>query len=326
MKYKEVKVMKANKLLILLAVLSMCVTGCNQKRNKSSSDFPSKSITPIDSFEPINSSKSEISSEELLSSSEPFVSSSSEIASSSNPYPHKDGFPSVVLNAFLTNNDLTDTFYYFIPEIADDQEWSYCMYSNFPILKLWTKDNTSGVSYEEQYYNIFVDAGKSITNRHYSTIGYCFVKDLSPTVAFKSVDGYFYIWVSAPAWDVKDTLDGEYPLFELAENFDLMNYGSLPSFPILELEEPAWRYQNFFDANKGVWKLFAGCDDLNSPDNTERTGTSLEDLYKELLESNGWTIDAHLYDNEGYFASKDTLEIQFFSWDNSFRTWVYKKL
>ena len=311
--------MKPNKILLLLGVFSMCVVGCNQKSNETSSDSPSKSV--------ISSSKQ---SETTSASSFEWTTSETSSANSSilqpgNPsYPHAtiNGFPTTILNVFLSYNNLTD---YFVPEIANDQEWGYCMYANFPILKLWTLESTSGVSYEEQYYEIFVNANTSLTNQYYGTIGYCVVNQLKPKVAFKSVGGYFIIYVSAPEYETKDTLDGNYPYSVLVENFDLMNYGDIPTLPHLEIGESGWRYQNFFDPNKGVWKLFAGCDDSNSPDNTEATGPALEDLCKELLESNGWTIDDHLYDNEGYFATKDSFEIQFFSWENSFRTWVYKK-
>ena len=48
-------------------------------------------------------------------------------------------------------------------------------------------------------------------------------------------------------------------------------------------------------------------------------GVALEDLYKELLESEGWEIDDSKYDIKGYFATKHWVTIQFFSWEISLK-------
>ena len=45
---------------------------------------------------------------------------------------------------------------------------------------------------------------------------------------------------------------------------------------------------------------------------------------KKLLESEGWEIDSSQYKVSGYFATKQWVTIQFFSWENLFKVWVYK--
>ena len=103
-----------------------------------------------------------------------------------------------------------------------------------------------------------------------------------------------------------------------------MNVENVPETPILDLEEPGWKYTNVFYTEEQIWRLFTSYPDPNSPDNEGATGVALEDLYKELLESEGWEIDSSRYDVKGYFATKQWVTIQFFSWENLFKVWVYK--
>ena len=232
------------------------------------------------------------------------------------------GFPQGIVDAFLEENDITD---YVIPTIADDQAWAHKWYSSFPILKLWTLDREYGISFEEDYYGLYEMAGVSISERYYDSIGYTILGSTNkPKVAFEGIDDYFVIYICAPEYAETETEDGCYPRAQLNEYMDLINIKNIPETPILDLKEPGWKYQNFFYTEEQMWRLFTSYPDPNSPDNKDATGVALEDLYKELLESEGWEIDSSLYDVKGYFATKQWVTIQFFSWENLFKVWVYK--
>ena len=232
------------------------------------------------------------------------------------------GFPQGIIDAFLEENDITD---YVIPTIADDQAWSHKWYSSFPILKLWTLDREYGVSLEDDYYGLYEMAGVSISAKYYDTVGYTILDSKNkPMVAFEGIDDYFVIYICAPEYAEAATEDGWYPRAQLNEYMDLMNIENIPETPILDLKEPGWKYQNVFYIEEQIWRLFTCYPDPNSPDNKDATGVALEDLYKELLESEGWEIDSSLYDVKGYYATKQWVTIQFFSWENLFKVWVYK--
>ena len=297
--------MKANKLLILIAALSMCLAGCNRAKQDTSGDASSESSSKTTSSE---------------SEEPPFPEPGNPLT----PPSGDAGFPSNAVNAFLEENTITD---YPVPVIADDQAWCYKKYTYFPILKIWTLDNEDGVSYEDQYYGLFEMAEVSVTSTYYDTLGYAVMTSSGmPKVVFKTVDEYFVIYISAPEYDERNTEDGEFPTAQLIEYMDLMNIANVPSIPVLELEDPSWQYQNHFYADRHrTWRLFTCCPDYNSPNSSEPSGPALEDLYKELLEEDGWEIDATDYDTYGYYATKGWVEITFFSWDNLFKIWVYKK-
>ena len=296
--------MKANKLLILIAALSMCLAGCNRAKQDTSGDASSESSSKT------TSSESEEPEDEPPES--PLT-----------PPTGLPGFPTGVVNAFLEQYTITD---YPVPAIADDQAWGYKEYTTFPILKIWTLDNDDGVSYEEQYRGLYEMAEVDVTDVCYETIGYgVFTSSGMPKVVFKAIDDYFVIYICAPEFDDRETEDGWYPNAQLNEYMDLMNVSEAPTTPILDLDEPGWKYQNHYYSEHKTWRLFTCYPDYNSPDNSETTGPALEDLYKELLEEDGWEIDATNYDTYGYYATKGWVEIQFFSWDNLFKMWVYKK-
>ena len=333
--------MKSNKVLILLAVFTMCVVGCNQKRGKTSSDFSSElsenPVDPIESIVPseepitppesISSSKIEISESfpdsEPISSSEPDEPQFPEPGNSLTPTNWGIGFPRDAINYFLEENEIED---YVVPDIAVDQKWSYRSYTYFPVFKLWTPIiSTSEVSYEDQYRSILTDAGEEVSTLYYDTVGYSIVDKYStPKLVFKVVGDFFVIYINAPAYDPRQLDDGGYPYEALDEYFDLMNVKNVPPFPLLELD-PGWKYYNCFFNTEKMWKLYTGYPDPNSPDHTEVAGPALEDLYKELLEADGWDIDSSQYNSYGYFATKEWVEIQFFSWYDTFRLFVYKK-
>ena len=347
--------MKTNKALLLLAIIAMCVTGCN-KNGKSSgssnqtvtSNEPESLPVPISPepeqpsieqsslIEPSieQSSLIESSSEQSSSESSSIEQSSSEMSSSEESFPElvgsltlpegDVGFPRNEVDNFLSTNSMTDSF---VPTIADDQAWDFKIYSYFPIMKLWTKESTNGTLYEDQYFHILVDAGVTSSEKYYNTIGYSVLDSNNmPTVTYKSVPGYFVIYISATAYPVTPTADGAFPMDQLDEYFDLMNIENVPSFPRLSLDT-GWEYQNFFYVDKNIqsWRLFIKHEDLNSPNSSNIIDDSLEDIYKELLIADGWEINELYYASYGYYATKEWVEIQFFSWDDAFRIWVYKK-
>ena len=323
--------MKANKLLILLAAFSMCITGCNlnRKDNKTSSDYTSQS----------GHSSSKKSSEEEVppepSSSEPDLppepSSSSEPEEPEIPEPGdpltppsgRVGFPVTEITAFCEANQITDLV---IPEIANNQAWSCKSYTYFPILKIWTLETTGGIAYEDQYCSLYQDAGETVSNAYYDRVGYSILGEYSiPKVVFKTHGDYFIIYINAKAYDLQETADGCYPYEPLDEYFDMMNVENTPPFPMLELEEHSWQYKNYFYTERKEWRLFARYPDPNSPDNSGVTEPALEELYKDLLEANGWEVDSSTYDYDGYHATKEWVGIQFFSWQNYLSVWVFKK-
>lgn len=313
--------MKPSKLLILLATFSMCVTGCNLLNKNSKSSSGSNSSNNY-------SSKTSSSSGSI----NPFIPSSSSepedlpIPDPGDPLTPPSGvpcFPTTPINAFLEDFEITD---YVIPAIADDQAWSHVRYTYFPIIKLWTLESTSGTLYEDQYLSLMEAAEVTVSNKYYETVGYAVLgtNDL-PKVVFKSLGDYFVLYICAPEFDAIDTSDGGYPFAQLDEYMDLMNVENVPPFPLLDLDEPGWKYQNHFYTDVKTWRLFTSYPDPNSPDHSTTSGPALEVLYKDLLQEHGWIIDESLYDSKGYFATKEWVEIQFFSWYDTFRVWVCKK-
>lgn len=324
--------MKANKLLILLAAFSMCVTGCdfNKKDNKASSDYTSESSHSSSK----KSSEEEVPPDPPVSSEpdlppDPPVSSEPEepeIPEPGDPLTPPDGaagFPRSDIDNFCYDHEITDLV---VPTIADNQAWNCKSYTYFPILKLWTLETTGSIAYEDQYCSLYEDVGETVSNKYYDRVGYSILGENSvPKVVFKTHGDYFIIYINAKAYDLQETEDGRYPYEQLDEYFDMMNVENTPPFPMLELEEHSWQYKNSFYIERKEWRLFARYPDPNSPDNSNTTGPALEELYKDLLEANGWEVDSSTYDYDGYHATKEWVGIQFFSWQSYLSIWVFKK-
>lgn len=304
--------MKVNKLLIMIAALSMCVTGCNLFKKKGNSSTPESSDV----------SPSSVTPSEPSSPSEPDEDVFPEPGDPLTPPQGSIGFPRDAVNTFLNANELTS---YVVPAVAEDQTWGTISYTYFPILKLWTRECTTGTLYEQQYYNLLDAEGITIEDKHYDKTGYIvFDSKNRPQIAFKSAGDYFLLYICAPEYEITSTVSGAFPREQLAEYFDLMNIANMPPFPTLPLTS-GWQYQNYFYSETHMWRLFIRNDDPSTPDSENYEGRCLEDDYLELLEADGWTIDRSLYDSKGYFATKEWAEIQFFSWNNDFRLWIYKK-
>ena len=288
--------MKKSKFLILLAALSMCVIGCN--KGGGTHHDPGPDIPPDD--EPIPDPGNPLT-----------------------PPDGEAGFPVEAINTFLEDKSITDCV---VPAIANDQAWSYKTYTYFPIIKLWTLESTTEVLYEDQYCSVLQEAEITVSDRYYERVGYAVLKNNGfPRYVFKSIGGYFVIYIAGEEYSLTQTPDGEYPYEQLDEYLDLMNVENVPPFPMIEVYEPGWKYQNAFYTEYSEWRLYTCCPDPNSPNSSNITGTALEDLYKDLLEAQGWEIDSTLYDTKGYFAYKEWVGMQFFSWNDTFRLWVYKK-
>ena len=323
--------MKLNKLFILLATFSMTVTGCNlfKKKNLNSSESmvePSESSSKTSSSQTPSSSQSEVPPES--SSSEPDVPVFPDPVSPLTPPEGIIGFPSEAINSFLTVHEVTDLV---IPAVAEDQTWGIKSYESIPILKIWTRESTRGTLYEDVYYSTLTSAEITFSEKYYNTIGYTILDNNGePQLAFKSLGDYFVMYICAPNYDFIEIEDGSFPWAQLDEYFDLMNIDNVPYIPMIQVDSN-WRYKNRFyiESNANIWKMLIKCTDPNTPNSGNYNGHCLEDDYKELLEQNGWEIDDSDYDFTGYFATKEWVTIQFFSWTDStddFRVWIYPVL
>lgn len=297
--------MKVNKLLLLIGTLAMGITGCSKSGNTTSSSSQS-SFTPHSHTTTSSSSSSE---EEIPDPGDSLT-----------PPTGTAGFPTEAVSAFLTTNEMTN---YTVPEIAQDRVWNFINYTHFPILKMWTTDNTTGTLLEDTYYSTLTDAGYNIKNNcHDNGVGYLVNNsDSRPFLVFKSLGDYFVLYICATEYQAKSTSDGGFPYEALDESLDLQGVANVPTFPVLPLET-GWKYRNYFYTPN--WKLCIFRDDSNAPQTLTDQVHSLEDDYKALLEDDGWEIDDTYYASAGYFARKSWVEIQFFSWQGQFSMWVYK--
>ena len=293
--------MKPTKLLLLLASLSLCIVGCAKQTNSSSAREYSSIIT---------------------SSSEPDPEPD-EPTSPLTPPTGQVGFPSEAIAAFYAENDIDE---YYVPEIAENQAWSYKTYTYTPIMKLWTLESQDEISYEDAYCELYNETSITIKNKFYNTLGYAILNsDNMPELAFKTIGDYFVLYLVAPEYEFRQMEDGRFPLEVVYECLDLMDVSQTPVFPLPPVEE-GWIYQIHFYLEVGCWKPCIKVVDPQTPDQPGYDHNAIEDYYLPYLEEDGWTIDISSYDYDGYHAIKTWVEITFFSWDGEFRIFVFKKL
>ena len=217
------------------------------------------------------------------------------------------GFPTEVVNTFLTTYNAG----YTLPSIGDETTpWEYYvgayLYYGY-YMQLVTEDNgTIGQdSMEDQYLAILTEAGITVDDSEYDDYGYC-VFDANEDLSFNfyTYNGNFGIYASA--------------YLEPSEKFPTNYLQSFLKMLDVSAKVPAPVSENDWFYIASSTTFFAYTVDDGTP------GTNaIEDSYKATLAKAGWTIDETSYEDEGYYATKDGIEICFYSYDGEFDMYLY---
>ena len=311
----ERKTMKLNRLLVLAAAFVLGLSACNGPK------ADDQSVSGIE-----GSDFSEVSEESQEGSEE---ESSEEEGSEEEVQTYVEegttnGFPTQAVETFLTtyNMDL------YIPEVANTQTWNYeagLDTENYAVLYLWTEDSGEiGVdSLEDQYKALLEEAGVEVDDSLYNYYGYV-VWDENDNLqfCFYTYKYEFDIIVYGP--EVPRKQYDEFPVEVLNEFFELV--GTTAEIPA-PVSEYTWIAGIDEDDDIGQY-FWAETQDDGSPyfdddDSFVPGDNAIEDAYKEALETAGWTIDDSEYDDSGYYADKDGVVINFFSWAEEFTIYIY---
>ncbi len=221
------------------------------------------------------------------------------------------GFPTEIVNTFKE----TYGFDCDIPSIGSETaEWEYevgpdLLYC-YNALYLKTEDNgTPGTdALEDAYLATLTEKGITVDDTYYDDYGYM-VYDENDTVLleFYSYNSKFCLYAFAYTEETEsfptDYLNRFLALLEVKER-------NIPAPQ--NAEGTKWHYVASSIA------FTAWVDDDGTP------GTdAIEDSYKLALEKAGWTIDDSDYEYAGYYATKDVLEICFYSWEGYFNIDIY---
>ena len=296
--------MKLNKLLVLAAAFVLGLSACNGPQNGKDDD----------------ESKAESESSEVAPSE-----SESESESEDEGYtPYSDsgtteGFPTEAVETFINNYGLA----YEIPAVANDQTWGYeaSFSMGTPQLVLWTEDTGEpGVdAIEDEFKTLLEEAGLEVDDSLYDYYGYIVWNENDEMdIVFYTYNYEFDLYIYGPT--------KTYDLFPS----DMLNdyLASLGS----EVEVPAPVSENVWVAyvveDDTDSYFYAGTDDEGAPyidddDDFHEGVNAIEDAYKATLEAAGWEVDDTYYDDDGYYAYKDDVEICFYSWNGSFSMSVY---
>ena len=300
--------MKANKLLVLLAALSLGLSACN----KSGDEKDSKDGPTTESAEPGESGEQPTESGEHPTESEGQPEEDDFL------YPYLDegtstGFPLEKLQLFLETYDMDLQ----VPAIgADTIEWSWYSYSNngqYPVFELDAKDE--GTIGTDSLEDIFCEALKDlyeIDSTDYDSSGYRVLDaDDEAIMQWYTYEQSFHFWIYGPDYNYPPT--DEFP-YEIMQKIYNHYYGLKPEFP-LPVSENEWYY-----GIEREYQSYYGY--AYTLDDGEIGVNSIEDVYKGVLEEDGWQIDDALYDDDGYYAYKAEICIQFFSWDGEFYFYI----
>ena len=313
--------MKINKLLVLLAALSLGLSACN----KSGDEKESKDDPATESAEPGESGEQPTESE-----SQPVDSESQPGGDESEPeeeydfvYPFleegtKTGFPVEELQTFLTTYHMDIE----LPSFgADDLSWewhSYLLNGSTPAFELDANDEgTIGTdSLEDVLLALLTEAGFEVDSSDYDNSGYKIVYDNNDTmIHWYTYNGAFCFWLYAEEFINEPTTEFPYEILQKIHNH---YFGYKPEFPL-----PVGGDEWYYGVERDDQSYYGYAYTL---DNGEIGVNSIEDVYKVALEENGWHIDATQYDEDGYYASKDNVLIQFFTWDGEFDFYLYESI
>lgn len=299
--------MKVNKLLVLLATLSLGLSACNEGGDKKES----KDEPTTESAEPGESGEQPGGDESGPEEEDDFV------------YPFleegtKTGFPAAELQTFLT------TYHMYIelpPFGADDLSWewhSYLLNGSTPAFELDAQDEgTIGTnSLEDVLLALLTEAEFEVDSSDYDKSGYKIVYDNNDTMMlWYTYNGAFHFWLYAEEFINEPTTEFPYEIIRKIHNH---YFGYKPEFPL-----PVGGDEWYYGVERDDQSYYGYAYTL---DNGEIGVNSIEDVYKAALEEDGWNIDATKYDEDGYYASKDNVLIQFFTWDGEFDFYLFESV
>ena len=297
--------MKLNKLLVLAASFMIGLSACDgpKKYNDESNESNKDSEVTSSETESTSSEESEL---------EPFVIEGT-----------STGFPTEVVEAFLSFYGAT----YEIPAIASEQTWGYEAYVSglTPTLMLYTEDNGAigEDALEDSYKALLEEAGVTVDDTLYDYVGYVVYDDEDNMLyCFFTFDGEFDLIAFGP--DLPEKQYDSFPIEVLDEYLEMISVeASIPS----PTSNSYWTAGIGEDDNVGYY-FYAQTEDEGAPyiddDNNYHEGVNaIEDAYVATLTAAGWEIDDDYYEDDGYYADLNGIEINFYSWDGFFLIYIY---
>lgn len=301
--------MKFNKLLILATAFVLGLNACNSSKKTNHSDSDS-----FDSESGINESESGNESESASDSEE---EPGEDIA----PYyvnGTSDGFPTSVIEAYQEHYRRVRLI---IPYL-EDQTWKYEAYittDNYAYLDLTIADpGTPGTdAYEDLFTQYILSLGVDVYAWEYDTRGYV-VSDTNywdDSFSFITQNGVFTIRFFGP--QIKQQTFDSFPSDYVRDYLSMIkSEANIPS----PVSQHPWKASIYKIGNRHYFK--ASTIDENAPYVGHKGKNSIEDAYKKVLSDDNWSIDSSDYDNNGYYANKGKIELNFWSWDGYFFLWI----
>ena len=230
-------------------------------------------------------------------------------------YTESASFPAAALQSFLTSQNLTTT----VPTPnVNATPWYYASGvddSGNAIFEAYTLDSgTPGTNaIEDSYKTQLAAAGWTIDDTYYDLAGYYANKD-DVEILFYTYDGEFVMDVyAASASSASFEESATFPATQLQS---FLTSESLTTAVPSPVGGSTWYYAVQEDEDGKYFSTY-------TEDNGTPGTNAIEDTYKALLLTAGWTIDDSEYEDYGYFADKGDVEIQFYSDSGQFCMWAY---
>lgn len=224
----------------------------------------------------------------------------------------KTGFPAAELQSFLTSQNLTTR----VPSPMSNTVWTNEVVTEDGDTYFYATTEDKGTlgidAIEDTYKAKLISDGWTIDADYYDLAGYYADKG-DVTLEFFTYDGSFEFYASAASSGSSGEESDTFPATQL-QAF-LTSEGLATTVPSPN-GGSKWTY--YTDSDDSGNYFFAKTDDTGTP-----TTDAIEDTYKAQLTTAGWTIDDSAYDEDGYYANKGDVEIQFYSYNDEFKMWVY---
>lgn len=288
--------MKTSKLLFFLVPALLFMTSCQSQNSQQPQSNTSDGSQPSDTSS--NTDQSSEATDTLIAD----LLSLSGVAT---------GFPANIVESFADFYDLEIS----IPSLGDETiEWDYYAsdYDGSAYLNLIADDNDELIgtnSFEDQMKAALEDSGITVSDDNYDDVGYeAVLQDGLTTVSFYTYFDMFSFYINGPVVFSQST---SFPSERFAQ---FLNFYGFPSDTPTPSSSNEWNYAVTTDGENYTFEAYCADDGTIGTDSTE-------DAYKATLLEAGFEIDDSEYDNEGYFATKDDLFVQFFSYDGEFDIW-----
>ena len=217
--------------------------------------------------------------------------------------PRVNLFPADEFAAFLFDNSVLLT----VPSPVGYEAWTNNIAidnQKMPVFEATTIDDGVAASYTE----LLVEDGTWIMD----TTNNAAVKE-NVKVEYYSNSGTFYF--KAHILDLDPNSSTEFPAEQLQE---FLTANSLTDVVPSATSNHRWHYETGEDANLGNYFYTVTNDEgVSSVD-------SIEDSYLATLATTGWTIDSAQYSQEGYYATKYDVKMNFYTADGHFALYVYE--